>query len=290
MAHYPRKERSTSTWLESGDYVQKTWSWAQLTRYIVSANEQLQLWDDAGAVQISATVMSPPSGWFVASHQFATDNDETGYRVQSGSTELAQVRPWHGFFAHVGLEAETAANGNVWHDKSRGNRHVRGYTSKGNLQIERSQNSVPFAWDLTPDVIEDVDWSCGRFDRLSEDQTLWLVCEIAGSIEVFTSTDEGRTFTLSITVASGSKPTLVIGPDRRRHFFWIDGTAIKGRVYDAFGTLLEATFTAVASGVDDQGIAAEVRTVQDGEYRIVLTYVSSGSIIAVESTNSTTFS
>lgn len=288
---FPRKKRSTLTWLETGTHGQHVWVMAHLNRYLVSSNEQLQLFEDTNTTQITATE-TPPSGWFVSSHAQGNlvNTEMDTWIIRSGSTILAKASPYHGYFAHVGLAGETTDGGNIWHDKSAANRHIRGYIVSGNIQIERSQNASMFTWDLTPDVLTDVQWSTGRVDRFSKEQTLWVICERSGDIEVYTSTDEGRSLTLAISLATGTKPAMVIGPDRKRYYFWIDGTAIKGKIYDAAGNVLENTFTAVASGVDDKGISVEARTLEGGDTRIVLMYVSSSTVTAVEATDGKTFS
>lgn len=285
LCTYPRKERSTSDWSESGSYVQHTWSDARLVRHLVSSKGQLHMFD--GVTQITS-VGTAPSGWYDATHSIAVDNDETmDFDIKLGSDVIATASPYHGYFANVEAVEPTVA-ANVWHDVDSSNYHVRGYLLAGRLQIERSANPAPFQWDLSPDVLIKVAWHIGRFDRWSRDNTLYLMAERGGAIDLWTSTDYGRTFTLATTFAAGAKPTLTIAPDGRKFFYWIDGTAIKGQIWDRAGNVLETTFTAVASGVDDQGIGADV-FVRGKTFTVVLLYVSSGSVTSVESTDGKTF-
>lgn len=184
--------------------------------------------------------------------------------------------------------------GNVWHDMGASNRHIRGYIENSNLQIQRSSNTYPFIWFLEPDVLPDIDWSCGRIDKHSKSQLLVLIAETLGDVKVYESTDEGTLWSEILTLGTGTKPAVVIGRTGHRHYFWIDGTAIKGVIYDAAGNVLEAEFTAVASGVDDSGIAAEERVFNDGtnqaRHQMVLTYISSGVVTEVVADDEKTFS
>ena len=114
-----------------------------------------------------------------------------------------------------------------------------------------------------------------------------------GAILARESTDEGRTFGVSTTIAAtGSKPAVEISElDGRRSYYWINGTAIKGKIYDAKGNVLEAEFTAVASGVGDFGIAVRERIIEAGRRTVTLTYIDSGNnVVNVESDDGVTFS
>jgi hypothetical protein len=295
MAHYPRKERVTTDWSETGtSYVQHAWTDSRLTKYLVSANEQLQLWDDTSSTQITSTVGSPPSGWFIASHELATDNDEVDYRIQAASTVIATVRPWHGFLASYGLAAE-ATGVCVVHDKNMAQKHaVAGINSDGKLTVSLSANVRPYVFDT---VIHEIlpDWISIYYRRPSSGQGLTLLTIESGNVYLRTSTDDGITFSMATTVDSSGTNTHTFGFasdfDGKQFIFWIDGSAIKGKIYDAAMNVLTATFTAVASGVENAGFSAWERVIESGKRTISIAYINtSGATIIVEADDEQTFS
>lgn len=285
LCQFPRRERLTLDWSEGGDHCQKTWSHAQLTRYLISGKEELHQFTADGLTQITAAVAGPPTDWYVSSHQLAVDNDETDqFIIKAGSTEIATASPYHSYLGVYGVGEDTEATGNVWHDQSNGGRHVRGYISAGFLQIQRSSNTQPFVWDLLPDRFE-CDWSTGRFQHASPSEPLYVIYDVAGEINLGISYDHGETWQKSepIPIAvTGAKPTMVISRHTgKRYLYWLDGSDIKGTILDSADNVLEATFTAV-SGVDDAGIAAMERVYHDGtnpaRHQIVLTYLVGGVV------------
>ena len=85
---------------------------------------------------------------------------------------------------------------------------------------------------------------------------------------------------MATTIATGTKPAAII--HRGLHYlYWVDGTAIKGQVRDNAGNVVVSTFTAVASGVDDQGIDADYSIGQGGAFRVGLWYTASGTLTQV---------
>jgi hypothetical protein len=92
------------------------------------------------------------------------------------------------------------------------------------------------------------------------------------------------------TIANGVKPTFIIGRDGNRYIYWIDGTAIKGQITDRADTVLQASLTVVASGVDDECIAVDEDVTNGGNRRLVLLDVESGSLTQRTSDDGITFS
>jgi hypothetical protein len=129
-----------------------------------------------------------------------------------------------------------------------------------------------------------------RIDRQSTDQKIYLVAEINKSIKLYRSNKLGEGFTLMRTIANGVKPAFVIGRDGNRYIYWIDGTAIKGQITDRADTVLQASVTAVASGVDDECIAVDEDVTNGGNRRLVLIDVESGSLTQRTSDDGITFS
>lgn len=180
---------------------------------------------------------------------------------------------------------------NVSYDVSDTLRHyVATVASDDTVSLLVSGNTSPLAW-TTKAAGFSAAWVSLKVDRQSADQRLVLIYEdLAGDIQRRTSADEGGSWTVATTIATGKKPSHVIGRNGLLYVYWIDGTAIKGRIYDKAWTALTSVFTAVASGVDDQGIDVDERVTSAGRHQIVLVYVASGSVTAVVSDDGQSFS
>jgi hypothetical protein len=110
--------------------------------------------------------------------------------------------------------------------------------------------------------------------------------ELAGAVKRVDTDDEGASYSVPTTIfAAGEHPTFCISPTGVEHHFAYSGGAIKTKTLGAQGNTLIAETTVVASGVDDDSIAAEWR---DGY--IVLLYVVSGAVTTKRSSDGTTFS
>lgn len=109
----------------------------------------------------------------------------------------------------------------------------------------------------------------------------------SGNVQRTTTTDEGETFAVATTIFTSAKhPCFVVSPTGvEYHFAWFTGGTIKTRVYDAQGAEMIALTTVVASGVDDDQLAAEWR---DGW--VILGYVAGGTVTTVKSQDGETYS
>lgn len=296
LAMFPWRARDAD-FEPTGSYVQEAWSLAQSPRRYVSSSGAIHVVNPTGP-STWTTLETTLGNWSITAHEHIIGNDEPLFWITNGGTEIAQGRPWWGYFAVVpdGVADDAHAAVCVAHDRSRADRHVfawiKGTGTSGLVVIARSPNVAPYQMDTTEQAIT-AEWCWLRFDRNSAEQTLYLVTEESNAINVRTSTDEGRTFTVATTIGTGgTKPALEISElDGKRFYYWINGTAIKGKIYDAKGNVLEAEFTAVASLVGDYGIVARERVINAGERKITLTYIdTSNNVVNVESDDGITFS
>jgi hypothetical protein len=112
-----------------------------------------------------------------------------------------------------------------------------------------------------------------------------------GSLVVRESSD-GQTWGSSTIVATGSAPAMVYPGERVIYEYWRDGGAIKGRVLDNAGTVIQGPSTCVAS-VDAVPFAADESVGVDdsvsGRRRVVLWYVVGGVLTQVRSYDGLTF-
>ena len=296
LAMFPMRARDTE-FAATGSYIQEAWSLAQSPRRYVSSSGAIHVVNPTGP-STWTTLETTLGNWSVTAHEHAIDNDEPFFYITQGGDQIAQGRPWWGYFAIVpdGITDTAKATVAVAHDRSRADRHVfawvKGTSTSGFVVIARSPNTWPYQMDTTEQAIT-AEWVWLRFDRNSAEQTLYLVTEESSDINVRTSTDEGRTFSVATTIGTGgTKPALEISElDGKRFYYWINTNAVKGKIYDAKGNVLEAEFTAVASLVGDYGIVARERTINAGERKITLTYIdTSNNVVNVESDDGITFS
>ncbi len=174
-------------------------------------------------------------------------------------------------------------------DISRSDRPIRAYISSAVI-FEIGDASSPILWSsvdtgLTASSIA-LRW---RPNDASQTIDLWLTT--GGSLKEYTSVDEGGAWSLSRTVATGSctQVCAVRINANTTGIYWVDGAALKGQLVDQGNNIIEATFTVVASGVDEAGISGFMRTLTASQTQIVLEYVASGSIIEKYSTDGKTF-
>ena len=96
-------------------------------------------------------------------------------------------------------------------------------TSKVRGEIRDASNTVlKSAFDAVASVDDDQLAVDESFFGSGVRQLVMLVVG-SGSVKEYTSPD-GVTWTLAATVATGSKPTIHIGVDGRRHLFWLDSS------------------------------------------------------------------
>jgi len=279
-------------WDRDGDYEQTTdfskdvWSWVQGPSRTVcdSALHTFKLTADQWTLAETPGV----TGWTIASHEHAVsasdDVDDFRGRTLSPDKDWFKALPWRGWFAILGVGVPDTA-GCVSYDVGVDMFHARAYTSDDGLYTGLCDNTIG-AWSDTLQAIT-ADWVAIRVDRF-KGRKFHLLTEESGSVKYYTSTD-GVTYTLSTTIATGTKPTAAVSPDGRLFVYWIDSGAVKGVIYDNSGATLKSTFTAVGT-VDDAGIDAECSVTGSGTWRIVLVCVVSGSVTQYTSTDGFTFS
>ena len=81
-------------------------------------------------------------------------------------------------------------------------RHVRAHIQSGTIRISISPNTVPLNYSKIDTEIE-ADCLSVRWDRDSGDQALTLLTEEGGDILYRESPDEGASWSMPTTIASG---------------------------------------------------------------------------------------
>lgn len=265
---FPRKKLSTD-YEETGDYGQYQYTYCQIPRRLV-ANSQIDLYNDASIWTSPSSIIV--DGWVITEHSEPVDNTETGFKIIGAAGELATVRPWWGWYSINSDQAP--ASGNISYHVSTARRHALAVIKDGNVWFGVAGNA-PFPISLTTsDTSIAADWCCIKWDS---EGILYLWTDEAGTIK---ERIWQGSFGVATTIATGTKPAAII--HRGLHYlYWVDGTAIKGQVRDNAGNVVVSTFTAVASGVDDQGIDADYSIGQGGAFRVGLWYTASGTLTQV---------
>lgn len=293
LGMWPRGDRDTTTWEENErSYKQVTYSWAQEPRfYLCPGPVALKLLDPSLNVWTVAASTLP--GWSLSQHRHIVDNSEAiDHEIHYDGVKLADVRPWHGFFAVHGFP--NTAGTNVTYDVSLGQEHYRAFINDGTVWFSTSPNRL--AW-VDFDTGLAGEWACVRVHRHGKTRVITLFVEDAGAIKKYESTDQGETWTMATTLSSGSdnvQPCACVSLDGTTYVYWIKGSGpydIYHCRLDASGAVvLAATAVTGVGNVDLAGIAVDESNVAPGGRRIVLQVIQSGAVVHYVSTDGVAFS
>ena len=159
-------------------------------------------------------------------------------------------------------------------DTSPDHKHIVAWLEGGVVQLELRDHVLASFTTATPGIT--ATWVCPRFDHRATTQSIHLYTVEGGAVYVRKSTTGiGGFGARALIAATGSTVTACHGLNRINYVYWLDGTAVKGRRYDAAGNALEAAFTAIAT-VDAIAPAATCAPIKAGGHRVILWYVSAG--------------
>ena len=93
-------------WETTGERKMVVWAWDQEPRYLISAGEKADMYDQTGT-KITSDVLAAPEPWFVTKHLAPTNGSETlDARIRTESKQWASVRVWHGYYSLLHLLEE----------------------------------------------------------------------------------------------------------------------------------------------------------------------------------------
>jgi hypothetical protein len=284
LACFPYRERGGVNWLPLGDYGQEVWDWGQETRYIVSAGAQpLHLVDPDDTVH--TVVETAPDGWSITSHAVELENDETGWKLVRSGREHASVRPWHGWFAALGLDRGTPLDYSV----SRNWRHGRAYQKDDAIWLGHSKNVPPLAFndhvlDLAADRVRIAYPRGGSDDKLS---VLYRL-EGDGAYRLG-KLSEGGTITVSVNLGAADDGDLAWTSNSVLFVYLRRGNLLFGRSYDLKGNALGGEWATTGLGaIDDKPIVVEP-FVNDGSQWLSLSYFQGGAMKTAVTKNGVDF-
>jgi hypothetical protein len=279
----PRKARDAA-YGETGDYENRTYSFAQEKRHIISPTMAAGTLTDASDASVGSYAGSV-LGWTDWIFNPVIDNTETGWKVKSGTTQYASVRPFSGFSCILLNASELPP---VAYSVSRTARHARAYVRDGTLRLGFAENvGYPWADVDTGKVVTSVaiDYSrAGRADKLRV-----CVCE-SGSVKVYETTTEDGVLALAITVGTGTHGAIAQRPDGILHTYRLDSGTVYARAYDAQGNAIYAEQTTNLTGLDNAEIDAHYSVRTGGEAVIGMVYLVSGTVTYKTSEDGISFS
>jgi hypothetical protein len=302
LAGYPTFGRNTD-WTLNTTPVQQVWTWAQLPRYIVSANARADLLNPSTlALQTSPSGLTIP-GWQVTVYTTQINNSETdtwhivtGYGT--GSQKLwAYVTPWHGYFCELTLGHSSKP---LAYDVSRMFRHARiSQQGTSELYFGVSPNGNPYAWaDIDAGFVGSnvrIRWKdnsnlpCG---------VLYSATDTSTTLSWVSTKNEGNAFGSPMTIAS----TLAAGgffdydetTDFNRWFYWEEGSSSPYTIYmcilDAQNNVIKPRTATNLTNSDLAPIAVRESPVTGGGRRIGLLYSTGGVMTFVTARDGVSFS
>lgn len=183
-------------------------------------------------------------------------------------------------------------SGFLSYDVSPSMRHARALVDAATdeVSLQAGQNTRPrISWGTA--VAAGFDAADGSLRWVGSTGVLGLLYATpAGAVEYRTTPDEGLSWSAASSVGSGTRAALLVGRNQELFQYWRDAGALKGRILDAAGNVLVATFTVAASGVDDAPIAADEDFAHGGQWRVLLRWFSGGVLSELHSPDGQSFS
>jgi hypothetical protein len=178
----------------------------------------------------------------------------------------------------------------ISYDVSTWGRHVRAYVHGGTIFIGFANEPTGSSWsDKSTGIVGD--HPVIKYNDPDTYQHLWLLYSRGGTIVRQYTLDEGNTWNVAGTVTtSGDFPAVVNSVHGLQYVYWVAGSAIKGIIYDALGSIVQPEYTVVSSGVDNTAIDADEYILTGGVWYLNLLYRSGSAIITIKSRDGINFS
>jgi hypothetical protein len=101
---FPNRLYNPETWELTNQYGCHVWDWSQHTRYLIHPGAEMHLFNPADAQVTTLVTTGVPDGWKITKHSVPVDNLEANdWKVKVGTTEYAEVQPWRGYSAVLGV-------------------------------------------------------------------------------------------------------------------------------------------------------------------------------------------
>jgi len=261
VACFPFRGRNMGSWQPTEDHAQVVYDMAEETRPLVSpVPAAAHLADDLGA-DVGTAMAMPPAGWFVWQYAPALDNDETDWKIRVGTLDIAEVRPFHGFFTAYKTVAE-GVDGGIWIDQTADARFMQASIEGDDVWFRRIDTSAPVsAWttEIQASAYGDCRNVCFCVDQRTQRIHLVFEREVsAGAFEVWRcwSDDDGATFGGFSKMADGRNPKIARGEGGALLVLWFvhdAGDSGPGKLQFQYQGPGDSALSAAADVEDDTG-------------------------------------
>lgn len=267
LALFPVRGRS-ETGLATGDWCERTWSWAQESR----------AWAGRAAIDVRVageTWTEPwgagvPEGWTVSRVRRAvTGDEENDAEVVALGRVWAKVSPWHG---GMGAFTVFGEGGGVAADAGPGQEQVRGTVREGRAAVDFSDVRLG-VWRSVDSGV-DAGEVAVRWDGSERGLPVLLLVTGETGVRRVLSRNLGEDWSDAVVIRSGVEarcPSLWVSRDGTTLAVWAEAETVWGARFDRSGALMGAA--AALSGVSGEGVtglAVTERTRGGGEREWVL--------------------
>lgn len=264
-------------WMETGDYAQFTYIWAQDSHYALSTSETTELRTDDSVTVWFDTGTEVVTGWFKYTWDNSLVNDEIDYEVWDAK-KLALLRPWRGFCYFPGLGVTYRLLSIARADD---------YEICVGFNDETQTDYTQF-WGISPSNLMDNYSVTGLETTSSHYLHLFYHGTFVGAYLTITRRD---TVIATISTTDGTCPSIAVFEDGEIWAYWLEGEAVYHARYSAAGDALQTRVaTNVTSGVDSGGLAVTTTETTSGRPMVVLATIESGILNIRSATDGITFS
>lgn len=286
----PRRARNTTTWLETGDFSQHSWVFAQDYSYYINPLSKVDL------VHLGNTWTSPVGSvtdWFITRHNHELTNDEVDSSIVNASEVYNTVRPFRGYYSV--LPPEGFLPSSISYDISNSLIHtIASINEDGFIVIKYDSNAQVFTLISN---ISDIEASTVniKFTRYEDSSPLfvWYTTEAPGTLFYVKTTDFLLSHTMPISIAT----SVNVYHDSCILHNIIYSVYIKGsdpysiycKAYTEDGTEVLPE-SEIISGVDLSAISVAGEQLDKDTYRLVVWYSTGNTLMYQQSLDGVNFS
>ena len=286
--------RYNGNWQQTGAFAQVVYDAVYETHPVVSpSGAQVKVKNPGGTLVGSADATAPP-GWYVWNYapRLSVDGDDDAWKLWSGPTNLATVRPWSGWT--VVSAAITSTGAGQYSEQTPDGRYMVATIENADVRFRRAAHSIPAGnvWDSDQVVTSygDVRQAAFAVSLANQSVSMVIIREIAGSFQAWrgNSNDFGATFGGWSYVADARRIYNGAGAEGSMYevyFVYDSGSSGPGRLYGRYRGPGDTSYSAPYLLKNDAGAnlkPAEVYAwsnptqAKDGQARWVITMTLDG--------------
>ena len=295
-AGLPVRAYNSSTWAQSGGFVQERYDLTFETKNLISTDLHPAKVQTPGSVDAGGFITAP-TGWSIYQYNPRVNGSEGATWIANASGIIAHISPWHGYFT---IPYGTVATGfGLAYDISLSFRHARvtGRTGSSFLYLGFAANANPSVWTDNVTPLES-DKARIRYQDNHNEPLGILYPEPGTSNLLWVQTeDEGATFTMAVTItsslATGGFSDFEEASDFLRWFYWQEGSGpytIWMLIMDAQNNIVQAAQPTNITNSDLSAIAVREFPITGGGRAIGINYTTGGVITFMSARDGVNFS